>query len=560
MKKALKIGGIFLGVIAVLLIVGALYVVSVSQLEPPEVEPHPIADATIQRFSETDRRLGANRLVRNPWGNWELYLTGGAYERGLANGKLCSDLLYEQERHFTDQIQVLVPDPAYLDFLKYFVGFFNRHLNDHVPLEYQREIYGVSRFAPDTFDFISAKYDRMMNYHAAHDIGHALQNLALVGCTSFSVNHAQTADGGLLVGRNFDFYAGDGFAENKIIAFVKPDSGYAFASVTWAGMIGVVSGMNEAGLTITLNAAPSDVPSAAATPISILAREILQYAGNIAEAQQIAESRQTFVSELLMVASAADDRTVLIEKTPDQTGLFDPEGAPLICSNHFQSPELSGLPRNRESLSGSDSPYRYQLMQALLDTAQGMTPARAVRVLRHREGLPGDTLGLGNPMAINQLIAHHGVVFQPDERRMWVSANPFQLGAFAAYDLDDVFSGQPQQNAVTLAVDSLAIPASPFLDTPQYAEILRYKAGLKRLQAAERNKDLTMTAQEVDDLLALNPHYYLGYQRAGEYFMSINKPELARAYLYQAARCKIPYAADRQAIQSLLDKIERNAS
>ncbi len=38
-------------------------------------------------------------------------------------------------------------------------------------------------------------------------------------------------------------------------------------------MIGVLSGMNETGLTVTINAVKSDMPTASATPISILTRD-----------------------------------------------------------------------------------------------------------------------------------------------------------------------------------------------------------------------------------------------------------------------------------------------
>ena len=133
-----------------------------------------------------------------------------------------------------------------------------------------------------------------MYLHGAHDIGHAMQDLMLIGCSSFAAWGNKTEDGQLLIGRNLDFYAGDAFAKNKIIAFVNPTEGHKFMSVAWPGMIGVVSGMNEHGLTVTINAGKSKIPWIAKTPISILTREILQHASTIDEAIAIAKKRQGF--------------------------------------------------------------------------------------------------------------------------------------------------------------------------------------------------------------------------------------------------------------------------
>ncbi len=130
----------------------------------------------------------------------------------------------------------------------------------------------------------------------------------MISYTSFSGWDEKSSDSSLIVGRNFNFYVGDDFSKDKIILFVNPDEGHKFAMVTWAGMIGVTSGMNEKGLTVTLNAAHSKMPTSAKTPIAIVARQILQYAENIEEAHAIAQEMETFVSETIMISSAQDGK------------------------------------------------------------------------------------------------------------------------------------------------------------------------------------------------------------------------------------------------------------
>src|SRR5690606_17248771 len=211
-------------------------------------------------------------------GLWELYVEGNPLEIGSITGLLSDSLMYKQEAVFFNKIRELVPSEGKQKFLRKFLSWYNRKMYKHIPEEYKAEIYGVSQYASTDFNTIAPPYLRALYLHGAHDIGHALQDLALVGCTSFAAWGEKTEDHKLLIGRNFDFYAGDEFAENKIIAFVKPDSGHPFMSVTWGGMMGVVSGMNTQGLTVTINAGKSKIPLIAKTPISIVTREILQYA------------------------------------------------------------------------------------------------------------------------------------------------------------------------------------------------------------------------------------------------------------------------------------------
>ncbi|MGB8705786.1 MAG: C45 family peptidase, partial [Gillisia sp.] len=384
--------------------------------------------------------IGKNTLLKNKYGIWELYVEGDPLERGMINGSLTRDLMHTQENAIMDKIQSLVPSKSYRQFLSKIIAWFNRKMYKYVPEEYKQEIYGITRFNLHKYDYFAPPYVRGLYLTGAHDIGHALQDFMLVGCTSFAAWDSKTADGELLLGRNFDFYVGDTFAKQKIAAFFNPDKGYKFMMYTWGGMIGTVSGMNEKGLTVTINAGKSKIPLVAKDPISLVAREILQYAGNTKEAIAIAKKREVFVSEAIMVGSASERKAIIIEVSSKKIGVYDVQNSnKLVCSNHFQSKTYATDRRNIKAIKQSHSEYRFERMQQLISQEDKLTPEKAVDILRNRKGLNGELVGYGNEKAIDQLLAHHGIVFKPEERKVWVSANPYQLGAFVAYDLDDVF-------------------------------------------------------------------------------------------------------------------------
>lgn len=288
-KKTLQYTGFLFLSLIVLLIAGISYLYFSADMQTPKHEQSMTTDKVIDIDSLHLRHYGDNFLRHSDSGLWELFVKGDAFQRGEAIGQLSSDLLHHQEKVFVDQIREIVPSDSYLKFLRFFIVLFNRNLGENVLEEYRDEIYGISLSCTHEYDFIGTPYERQLNYHSAHDLGHAMQDYMLVGCSSFATWGTQSADSSLLIGRNFDFYVGDAFAENKQVAFYVPEQGYRFASVGWPGMIGVLSGMNETGLTVTINAAKSAVPTGSATPISILTREILQYAATIDEAFAIAK-------------------------------------------------------------------------------------------------------------------------------------------------------------------------------------------------------------------------------------------------------------------------------
>lgn len=565
-KKIFKYTSCVLLSLLVILIAGICYLYFSADMRTPKHEPSIImtkvshADTTTMVPAEVLyndtldlRYYDGNFLRHSESGLWELFVKGDAFQRGEAIGKLSSDLLHYQEKVFVDQIREIVPSDSYLKFLRFLIVLFNRHLGENVLEEYRDEIYGISLSCTHEYDFIGTPYERQLNYHSAHDLGHAMQDYMLVGCSSFATWGTQSADSSLLIGRNFDFYVGDAFAENKQVAFYTPDQGYKFASVGWPGMIGVLSGMNETGLTVTINAAKSAVPTGSATPISILTREILQYASTIDEAFAIAQKRKTFVSESILIGSAKDGKAAIIEKSPEKTVLFKgKESDRLISTNHYQSEEFSKDERNMENIRTSDSPYRFARLEELINENMPIDASKAASILRNHKGLQDADLGLANEMVINQFIAHHSVIFQPEKRLMWVSTSPWQCGKYVAYDLNKIFNDTINLQHEIYS-SNLTIPADEFTETPEFQHLLTYKKLtpllLKKIRKKEKIEEHVLKTYE-----ASNPSLYYVYEVMGDYYEAMQQPQQAIAYWQKALKKPIPKLQEKERIQQKIQK------
>jgi len=495
------------------------------KLEIPVTQDELGTEVHRETFSDSLYICGDSWLHQNDGGLWELYLQGNPYEIGLKNGILTQELSYKQEEEFVKFLNQMIPSKSYLHFLKYFIGWFTKDLDEYIPLEYRKEIYGVSRYASEDFDFISYPYHRMLNLHAAHDVGHAVQNMSLVRCTAFGVHRDST----LLIGRNLDFYAGEGFAKNKVVSFYRPYHGYRFAMVAWAGLIGTLSGMNECGLTVTLNSASSDIPTAAKTPVSIIARKIMQYASTIDEAYAIASECESFVSEMFFIGSAYDSTVAIIEKSLDTTVLFRSGKDYTLLTNHYQSKELKDVPSNVEFMQRNISTYRSKRLEELVNSYSSFTPDTIAAILRDTAGIGGKAIGLCNEKAVNQMIAHHGVIFDPYHRTIYISEFPYQVSKFHAYCLDSVFSDHFDIKTQAPDNDLWSIAEDSVLNRVIYPQVSAYRAATVRMNGYISH------GQEISDdtiagYIALNPGYYEPYYVIAKYYK--NQQEKGRAIVY----------------------------
>ena len=491
-------------------------------------------------------------LLLNKYGLLEMNVSGTPIERGAKYGVLSKDLLKYQEDVFVNQIHEIIPSESWIEFLHKLIIIFNRNMAKHIPEEYRKEIYAMSLSCTNEYNSYGSPYVRQLNYHAAHDIGHAMQEYMLVGCSAFAVWDKDSKTKDLLIGRNFDFYVGDDFARNKVVLFVEPTNGYRFASISWPGMMGVLSGMNEKGLTVTINASKGAIPISSAMPISLLARHILQYASTIEEAYTIARQFETFVSESLLIGSSIDGYAAIIEKTPEKLALYKSSTSRVICTNHYQSELFDSDEYNRENIATSDSPYRHKRLNELLTQYSPINPNDAVDILRNRYGIGNTDIGLTNEKSINQFIAHHSVVFQPNELRFWVSTAPWQLGKYVCYDLDEVFSVDSVRTK-TNAIGELNIAADSSALSDEYIRVCRYREQYKEITAAVDDKRL-IDSTNIQNFIVNNPQYYQVYNTLGNYMLVHNNHKQAVAYWQKALSHEIPRVGERE---DIIEKIEK---
>ncbi|MFY1045158.1 C45 family autoproteolytic acyltransferase/hydolase [Chryseobacterium sp. GP-SGM7] len=524
----------------------------------PDVQEYSLEIPKVQKINDSTFSFNENYLTKNKQKLWELYIKGNPLQLGYNNGALTQSLMQKQEEIFFSKVEGFVPTKFKQNLLRGFLKWYNRKMYLNVRDDFQAELYGLSQYSSNKYNFIAPKFRRTLYLHGAHDIGHAMQDLMMVGCTSLAVWNENSEDGNLLIGRNFDFYVGDDFAKNKLVEFVEPENGIPYLSVSWPGMIGVVSGMNKEGISVTINAGKSKIPMTAKTPISLVTREILQYAKNIDEAIAIARKRKVFVSESIMVGSANDKKAVIIEVSPKNFGVYDAvNSSRVFCTNHFQSDVYKDDKKNQKHILESHSEYRFEKLQELLTQNKKLNPEKMAAVLRDKSGLKDEKIGYGNEKAINQLLAHHAVIFSPEKKLVWVSSNPYQLGEFVCYDLNEIFSDKRLKNG-KFANSSLNIAKDSFSDSKEYQDYEEFKLANENFKIATEGNDHFLTEDFIVHYQSLNPDYWLVYYQAGKYYFKQKKYSKAKIEFEKALTKEVTTVPDKESVKKYLEKTNKH--
>jgi predicted choloylglycine hydrolase len=253
-------------------------------------------------------------------------------------------------------------------------------------------------------------------------LGNTFLDLSRAARCSVLIAHGEAAkDGALLFARNLDFPDLGVAHKASFVKVYHPAVGRAFLSIGWPGMIGVTSGMNDAGLCIATLISLSEAGVESGEPYTMMNRRILEQCTTPEQAVKLVEATTRTCANSLVVAGP-DGVPLVIEYTPAKVAVRRSDRGVLVATNMFRCKE--------------HVPQPTQLCE------------RFVRVERLAAASHGK-LDLGELQTILRAVGQHSprlttlqsMVFEPAARRLHVAIDsvPACDGQFVTLDASQLF-------------------------------------------------------------------------------------------------------------------------
>ena len=235
----------------------------------------------------------------------------------------------------------------------------------------------------------------------------------LGGCSAQMVEPARSATGGMLFGRDFDFPTFGFLDQYSLVIVYRAKEKHAFASVTFPGLVGCVSGINDAGLCLaelevnsSKDAAPGFDP--AGVPVEMCFRRMMEECKTLDEAEKLLRSLKP--STMCNLAICDKQSAVVLEITPRHVVRRPAVDGVCSCTNHFRTAELAT----------STQCWRYDRLEGV----------------RSRTKLGLDDMAKQMNAVSQGRLTIQTMVFAPSEKALYLSLGPAPSSAHRLKKLD----------------------------------------------------------------------------------------------------------------------------
>lgn len=195
-------------------------------------------------------------------------------------------------------------------------------MDPHIPERFQREMKAIAKATDQDYGLILAGVAYPDVYRGG-------------GCSTLAATSPATKDGKPLLARNLDFFPMGVLDKYGMVTLCRPEGYHAFLSVTWPCLIGVLSGMNDAGLCCAVMEVRSGSRSNDGMPSTLLFRRVMEEASTTQEGLAILKEAGKVASNNLILLDAGGDAAVA-EIGPGHFEVRFPEKGVIYATNHHR--------------------------------------------------------------------------------------------------------------------------------------------------------------------------------------------------------------------------------
>ncbi len=555
MFALLRVLAIVGGTFAILLVLLYSGYVGYTNLSPDEVAVgrHELI------VDETGRRVdyGRSWLARRG-GLWVMHFEGSPEDIGDAHGHLAGRLF----RNIDGRVDAIL-EQRYRGFIESWAEVMllrwdYKDADRDLDAAHRRELSALAAALPDEGEGELRPYHRLFLYQCFFDLTQRLQDVFVEG-SMFAVAPRATSGGleagNLIIGRTLSVDFGPDFEADRIVAFYYPDGKYPFVSIGWAGLVGVVTGINARGIFVAANPARTDdAREANAVPLPLVLREVLEEADTLEQAVEILDAAELRTAGVVLIGDGVQRKAVIMEASPragdDSRPVRGEDEQAVWTTDHMIRDVFEADAHNERIRRTTSSGYRYDRLAELLASPGNFEPEDAVAVLRDRSGLDNVELGLGNRNALENLHTTQSIVVDATSMVLWVAEGPSTLGRYRAFDLRHLLGRQGSRPAPLAD-----FPADRLLYSEEYRD---YKEALEGIEYAREllgleRPDEALAAARVS--LALAPDIGELHRLLGDIERELDNPEQAKAHYRRYLELIPGRQRDQERVKGIIEEL-----
>jgi isopenicillin-N N-acyltransferase-like protein len=251
-----------------------------------------------------------------------------------------------------------------------------REMEPNLPEWFLEEMRGFSESSELT-------YDEMLVGQTFLDIH------KVAACSTIAVHDKLTVDGEILMGRNLDFPSLSIAHEANIVVVYEPNEGPAYASVTWPGLLGALTGINTHGLALSMMLVYGHQANEhlKGQPFPLVFRRLLQECASVRQADSLLQTKPYCTATNLILGDKT--RTAARFQLPPNDLVVEytsKENPATACTNHYHESRIKKF-----AFTWFSSKVRYDKIRKRIEKGQPFD-VQAIKDSLQATGIPSINL------------------------------------------------------------------------------------------------------------------------------------------------------------------------